>query len=172
MLRSPPVLPPALRGAGRPGAARHPARGARGQITWVGLLLLVLLVGGGYLAWVWGPVYVLHYEVKQVVRDYMNQAVRDRNDVQLVENMTRKLASLAQVDGVDAYGRPARLPAVALVPADVTWERNADARPPTLHVAFDYERTVTYPFLETTASRVLSVQLDNDLSTPDWGPAR
>ncbi len=171
MPHSPPDLPAAHRGAGRPGAAR-PARGARGAITWVGTLMLVVLVGGGYLAWVWGPVYVVHYEVKQVVRDFMNQAVHDKEDARLVEKMTRKLASLEQVDGVDALGRPARVPAVVVEPKDVTWDRDDDAQPPTLHVSFDYERTVTYPFLETTASKVMSVDLDNDLSRPDWGPAR
>ena len=39
-------------------------------------------------------------------------------------------------------------------------------------VAFDYERSVTYPFLETRATKVFTVDLDNELSVPDWGPAR
>lgn len=134
--------------------------------------MLLGLVGGGYLAWVWGPVYVVHYEVKQVVRDFMNQAVHDKNDSHLVDRMTKKLASLEQVDGFDARGRPARVPAVMVEPKDVTWERTDDAQPPMLHVAFDYERTVTYPFIETTASKVMSVDLENDLTRPDWGPAR
>lgn len=157
-------------GAGRPRAARP--LGARGEVTWVGLLLLVLLVGAGYLAWVWVPVYVVHYQVKQVVRDYMNQAVHDRNDSDLVTRMTRKIASLAQVDGVDAYGAPARVPAVELEPAQVTWERDATRSPPMLHVAFEYERSVTYPFLETKATKVFTVDLENDISVPDWGSAR
>jgi hypothetical protein len=141
-------------------------------VTWVGLLLLVLLVGGGYLAWVWVPPYLLHFEVKQVVHDYMNRAVHERNDTQLVANMTAKIAALAQVDGFDAFGRPARVPAVVVDPSSVTWERDADASPPTLHVAFEYEMAVTYPFLETRASRVFTVDLENDLTRPDWGPAR
>ncbi len=175
MRRPSSVLATAHRGAGRPGAARRAgpeARGERGEVTWVGALLLLLVVGGGYLAWVWGPAYVLLYEVKQVVRDYMNQAVHDRNDAELVANMTKKLATLAEVDGLDAYGRPARVPAVAVDPRDVTWERDADAHPPRLHVAFAYERSVTYPFIERTATKVFAVELENDLSLPDWGPAR
>ena len=177
-MRGPSFSPaPAHSGAGRSRAARplraRPARaGERGEVTWVGLLLLVLLLGAGYLAWVWVPVYVVHYEVKQVVRDYMNQAVRDREDAELVVKMTRKIASLAQVDGVDARGAPARVPAVAIEPAQVTWERDAARSPPMLHVAFEYERSVTYPFLETQATKVFTVDLENDLTLPDWGPAR
>ncbi len=141
-------------------------------MTWVGLLLLVLLLGAGYLAWVWVPVYAVHYEVKQVVRDYMNQAIHNPNDGQLVANMTQKIATLAEVDGVNQYGQPARVPAIELSPDRITWERDVDHSPPTLHVAFDYERSITYPLLETRATKVFRVDLDNDLTVPDWGPAR
>jgi len=174
MPRSSLVPAPGCRGAGcrRAGPPRPARAGERGQVTWVGLLLLVLVLGAGYLAWVWGPVYVVHYEVKQVVRDYMNQAIHDRNDAQLVAKMTAKIASLAEVDGVDAYGQPARVPAIDLARAGITWQRDAGHNPPTLRVAFDYERSVTYPLLETRATKVFTVDLENDLSVPNWGPAR
>ena len=54
--------------------------GERGGVSWVSALLLLGLVTAGYLLSVWGPVYVVHYEVKQVVRDYANQAVKNTND--------------------------------------------------------------------------------------------
>lgn len=155
----------------RRGSAGSPRRGERGGISWVGLLLLGSLATAAYLAWVWVPVYVVHYEVKQVVRDYMNRAIRNKNDAQLVAHMVHKLATLDEVDGVDEYGEAALVPAVVVDPRSVTWERDG-GEPPTLHVAFDYERTVTYPILERPASRVLSIDLETDLTVPDWGPGR
>jgi hypothetical protein len=133
--------------------------------------MLAAVVSAAYLAWVWIPVYVVHYEVKQVVREYMNQAVRNRDDAKLVERMVHKLATLDRVDGVDEYGDAALVPAVVVDPRSVTWEREGDD-PPMLHVAFEYERTVTYPILERPASRVLAVDLETDLTIPDWGPGR
>jgi hypothetical protein len=41
-----------------------------------------------------------------------------------------------------------------------------------LHVAFDYERSVTYPFLGRTGTKVFTVDVESDLSRPDWGPER
>ncbi|WP_242339073.1 MULTISPECIES: hypothetical protein [Anaeromyxobacter] len=169
----PPVDPARAHGAPRPRDARSgPRRAERGAVSWVTLVLLAGLGGGAYWLWVWGPVYVVHYEVKQVVHEYINQAVRNPRDAELVRNMVHKLETLAKVDGVDAYGGPARVPAVVVDPADVTWERDANAAPPTLHVAFQYERSVTYPFLDRTGTRVFTVDVDGDLSRPNWGPER
>jgi hypothetical protein len=172
-MRRPPFDLARAPGALRPAGASVSRRaGERGEVTWVGLVLLVALVAGVYLGWVWGPVYFVHYEVKQVVREYMNQAVRNPNDAELVDRMVRKLESVARDDGVDEYGDPARVPAVVVDADSVTWEREAGANPPMLHVSFEYERTVTYPLLGTTGSKVFSVDLENDLTKPDWGPAR
>ena len=41
-----------------------------------------------------------------------------------------------------------------------------------LHVAFDYQHEVTYPFLERKATKVMSVDLSNDLTVPHWGVTR
>jgi hypothetical protein len=138
----------------------------------VTLLLLVVVLGGGYLAWVWVPVYFENYAVKQVVRDYMNQAIKDRDDERLRHNMVLKIRSLSQVDGVDAYGQPVRVPAVALEDRDVTWERDSASQPPMLRVSFEYAREVAYPVLDRTSTKVFVVDLWNDLTIPDWGPAR
>lgn len=154
--------------SGRPRLARAP----RGQITWVTLVLLVLLGASGYLGWVWGPVYFENYAVKQVVRDYMNRAIRDRDDATLRRNMVHKIRSLSQVDAVDPHGRPVRLPAVALEERDVSWERDAQSQPPMLRVSFEYVREVPLPLLDRTATKVFLVELSNDLAPADWGPAR
>jgi hypothetical protein len=147
-------------------------RSERGQVSWVTLLLLGIVGGGAYLAWSWGPVYIVHFEVKQVVRDYMNQAIKDPNDASLKERLVENLRRVAQREGVDRFGRPARVPVVDLRPDDVTWERDASASPPMLHVAFDYEHEITYPLLERQASKVMSIDLTNDLTIPTWGITR
>jgi hypothetical protein len=148
------------------------ARAQRGAITWVTLLLVVAASVSGYLLWVWAPIYYENFAVKQVVRDYMNQAIKNPNDELLRRYMVAKIRSLVQVEGVDGFGRPARVPAIPLEERDVTWERDRSTQPPMLHVSFDYTREVTLPLLDRTASKVFTVDLSNDLTIPDWGPAR
>lgn len=156
----------------RPTSWTAAVRPARGAITWVTALMLVALIGGGYLAWTWVPVYFVNYEVKQVVRDYMHQAIKDPNDAALVEKMVSKLATLDKLHVVNEDGSPGRIPAVQVAAVDVTWERDADATPPTIHVAFQYSRPVPYPLLDRWTETTLVIDLTEDLERPDWGPAR
>jgi hypothetical protein len=148
------------------------ARAQRGAITWVTLLLVAAAVAAGYMLWVWAPVYYENYAVRQVVRDYMNQALKNPNDEQLRRYMVAKIRSLAQIESVDRYGRPAHVPAIPIEERDVTWERDTSSQPPMLHVSFDYARQVDLPWLDRTATKVFTVDLSNDLTIPDWGPAR
>lgn len=147
-------------------------RGPRGQITWVTALLLAAVAGGGYLAWVWVPVYVVAFEARQVVRDYIHQAVKDPDDAGLRERMVQRLRLLDAAEVVGEDGAPVRVPAVDVAAQDVTWERNREVRPPTLRVAFDYTRVVAYPWLDRRAEKVFTIDLTEDVSIPDWGPAR
>ena len=140
----------------------------RGSISWVTLLLLTTLVVGSYLAVVWVPVYLVHHEVKRVVRNYVNLAVKDRNDEALVVDMCRKLRSLDEVQVVDQDGDLVKAPAVDVTPQDVTWERDTTTTPPTLHVAFEYVRVVRYPFLDRTEEKVLSVDYTDEIGIPQW----
>jgi hypothetical protein len=155
-----------------PASPGKSSRGERGGISWVTLLLIAAVTGGGYLGWVWLPVWFELYTVKAVVRDYMNQAVKNSDDETLRHDMVVKIRSLATVEGVDANGQPTRVPAVPLEERAVQWERNAAAQPPTVHVSFQYERRVLYPLLDRAEVRVLDVDLTGDLTRPDWGPAR
>jgi hypothetical protein len=133
-------------------------------------VLLAALVGGGYMGWVWLPLWFDHYTVKQVVADYMNQAVKNRDDAQLRRDMVAKLQSLGQVDGVDASGNPVKVPAIAVEEQAVTWERDPAGR--SLRVAFQYERRVVYPIIDRESLTVFALDRTGDLSPPDWGPAR
>src|SRR6266498_760323 len=154
-----------MSGSGTPG---KPRRAERGGVSWVTLLLLAIVVGGGYLGWVWMPLYFEHYTVQQVVRDYMNQAIKNPDDEGLRRNMVLKIRSLAQVDGVDQIGRPVRVPAIPLEERDVTWERNTSAQPATLRIAFDYERQVVYPLVDRVGMKVFEVDFTQDFSRVDW----
>ena len=158
-----------MSGSGSPG---KPRRAERGGVSWVTLLLLAFVVGGGYLGWVWMPLYFEHYTVKQVVRDYMNQAIKDPDDEALRRNMVLKIRSLEKLAPTDAPGRAESVPAVSLEERQVTWERNASAQPPTLHVAFQYDRQVVYPILHRTEVKAFEVDLTGELTRADWGPAR
>jgi hypothetical protein len=125
-----------------------------------------------YLAWVWVPVYVVHYETKQVARDYINQAVKDPDDASLVQRMTAKLAVLDETYSTDEHGKRVRVPTVVVEPSEVTWERKGDTDPPTLHVAFSYRRNIELPFLNRWVEREFTVDLTEEISRPNWGPAR
>jgi hypothetical protein len=151
-------------------ASRRPLE--RGGFSWVTVLMVTGLAGAFYLGWVWVPVYVVHYEVKQVVRDFANQAVRNKNDQVLVQRMCDKLRSLETTQGEDQWGRPAAVPLVDLAPDEVTWERDAGARPPMLRVAFDYVRTVTWPLLDRTDEITMSVEHEQDIEPPTWGTSK
>jgi hypothetical protein len=148
-------------------ASRRPLE--RGQFSWVSLLLLVAFVSTAYLAVVWVPIYILHYEVKQTVRDYMNRAVKNRDDEALVSQMCLRLASLDTTVEVGEDGQKTSSPTVVVEPADVTWERDAPSTPRTLRVAFDYVRVVKYPLIDRSEERVMSIDFTEDISIPVWG---
>ncbi len=148
-------------------ARTKPSLPAPRGAAWVGLLLLVALVVGGYLGWVWAPVYLTHYEAKQVVRRFGNEAVHDRRDGELLERMVASLRALQQVETVGEDGRARRRPAIDVQPGDVLWQR---LEPSSLRVAFDYEREVVYPFLDRTVEHPMTVDLTMDVALPQWGP--
>jgi hypothetical protein len=128
------------------------------------------VAAGGYWCWVWFPIYSDHYTVKQVVNDFMNQAVKNPDDATLRQDMVKKLASLVRVQTVDDRGQRVTVPAIVVDERAVIWERDRDAK--LLHVAFEYERQVEYPFLDRSAVKTFTVDRTGDLTVPDWGPQR
>ena len=145
-------------------------RRERGAASWVTILMILGIAAGAYAAVVFVPVWVLHYEVKQVVRDYGNQAIKNKDDAALIDAMVHKIRTLEQVDGVDEAGRKARVPVVDIRKQDVTWERSTD--PLVLHVEFEYPRVLELPWLDRRIERVYRVNLIMDLKRADWGPTR
>lgn len=144
-------------------------RSARGQITWVTLVLLVAVVGGGYLAWAWVPVYYRNVEAKQVVRAYVNRAIKDTNDQRLVAGLCGDLAKVDQVDLPGEDGTVAPAPAVDVSPDQVVWERDTGAQPATLHVRVEYDAPVRYPFLDRVDRKTFVIELSEELVVPSWG---
>lgn len=152
---------------------RPPVRpGERGAVTWVTVLFLALLAGAAYLLAVYGPLWIVQYEAKQVVRDYGNQAVKNPRDDELLEHMCQKLQALDTVEVPGADGNLERRPAVDVHPQDVTWERDTSEGPPHLHVAFEYRRDLHFPLLDRWKEVNMQVDLTMDLSRADWGPSR
>jgi len=142
----------------------------RGTASWVTLVMILGIAAGAYAAVVFVPVWVLNYEVKQVVRDYGNQAIKNSDDAVLLDGMLKKIRTLQQVDGIDEAGRKVVVPVIDVQKQDVTWERSAD--PLSLHVEFEYPRVLELPWLERTIERTYRVNLTMDLKRADWGPAR
>jgi len=153
-------------------ARRLQLRRERGAITWVTALVLLVLAGAAYLAVVWIPVYFVHYEAKQVVRDFGNQAVKNPRDAELVAAMCEKLRVLHQVEVPGEDGRLQRRPAVEVIPQEVVWERDSSGAEPTLHVAFSYRRDVRYPLIDRWTEVPMSVDLLMNVARADWGPSR
>ena len=144
----------------------------RGAASWVTLLLLLVVAGGVYAAVVFVPAAVLHYEVKQVVRDYGNQAIKNPDDERLIADMLTKIRSLKSEPGEDAAGRKGMVPVIDVDRRDIIWERNREATPPMLRVAFEYPRTLPLPWLDRGLERIYRVDLTMDQVRADWGPAR
>ena len=142
----------------------------RGTASWVTLVMILGIAAGAYAAVVFVPVWVLNYEVKQVVRDYGNQAIKNSDDAVLLDGMLKKIRTLQQVAGIDEAGRKVMVPVIDLQKQDVTWERSTD--PLSLHVEFEYPRVLELPWLERTIERTYRVNLTMDLKRADWGPAR
>jgi len=142
----------------------------RGTASWVTLVMVLGIAAGAYAAVVFVPVWVLNYEVKQVVRDYGNQAVKNQDDAVLLDGMVKKIRTLQQVDGFDEAGRKVMLPVIDIQKQDVTWERSAD--PLSLHVEFEYPRVLELPWLDRSIERTYRVNLTMDLKRADWGPVR
>ena len=140
----------------------------RGGISWVTLLLLVLLAAGGYLAVVWGPIFIVRYEAKVVTGEIANLAVHERDDARLVKLLCDKLGGLAQVKAPEADGSISEVRAVDVRPEDVTWERDASGTPRTLHVAFDYTTSVYYPIFDRFTEKTFTIDMVRDITPVKW----
>jgi hypothetical protein len=127
----------------------------RGAFTWVTFLMLLVLLAGGYLAVVWGPIYILRYEVGVVTGEFANRAVN-------------KLAALGQVKVQETDGTISEVRAVDLRPEDITWERKAETMPRSLRIAFEYTTSIHYPVIDRFSEKTFAIELERDISPVKW----
>jgi hypothetical protein len=146
----------------------RPRTHERGEISWVTLLLLVTVLGGGYLAVVWGPVYLVRYEAGLVTAEFANKAIHNPEDAGLVRELCARLARLDQVKAAGPDGTIVEVPAIDLRPADVTWERNTASTPPTIHVAFEYTTIVHYRWLDRFTEKTFAIEKSQDIQPAKW----
>lgn len=139
-----------------------------GEVSWVTLVLLASLLGGGYLAVVWVPVYTMRYEVGMVAAEFGNKAVHNRDDAALVIGLCARLAKLDQVKAPAPDGSIITVPAVDVRPEDVTWQRDTVAVPPTLHLAFEYTAVVHYPIFDRFTEKTFGIELFQDIQPVKW----
>ena len=151
-----------------PSASPRRRPSERGEITWVTLLLLLSLIAAGYLAVVWGPVYLVRYEAGVVAIEYANKSVHNFNDEELVAGLCSRLAALDQVKAPQPDGTIAMVPAVDVRPGDVTWVRNTTVVPPTIHVGFEYTTSVYYPLLDRFTERTFAIDRFQDIQPAKW----
>jgi hypothetical protein len=151
-----------------PSASPRQRSSERGEITWVTLLLLVLLVVAGYLGVVWVPVFILRYEAGMVTAEYANKAVHDHDDASLVKKLCDRLAKLDQVKAPESDGSISMVPAVDVRPGDVTWERDTASTPPMIHITFDYTTSVYYPLLDRFTEKTFTVDRVQDIQPVKW----
>jgi hypothetical protein len=151
-----------------PSASPRQRSSERGEITWVTAVLLLGLATAGYLAVVWGPVYIVRYEAGVLATEYANKAVHDRDDAQLVSGLCSRLGMLDQVKAPAADGSISMVPAVDVRPDDVTWVRDTSSTPPTVHVAFEYTTFVYYPVLDRFTEKTFTVDRFQDIQPARW----
>jgi hypothetical protein len=140
----------------------------RGAFTWVTFLMLLVLLAGGYLAVVWGPIYILRYEVGVVTGEFANRAVNNRDDAMLVRGLCDKLAALGQVKVQETDGTISEVRAVDLRPEDITWERKAETMPRSLRIAFEYTTSIHYPVIDRFSEKTFAIELERDISPVKW----
>jgi hypothetical protein len=151
-----------------PSASPRQRSRERGEFSWVSMLLLASLLGGGYLAVVWVPVYLVRYEAGVVTSEFANKAVHNHDDEALVQELVRRLAALDQVKAPRPDGSTGLVPAVDLKPSEITWVRDTAVSPPTIHVALEYTTSVYYPLMERFSERTFAIDRFQDIQPAKW----
>jgi hypothetical protein len=148
-------------------SAMQARRGERGEVSWVGLVLLLGAAAVVYAAFAWVPVYIRMQQVDEIVRGQVNLAVHEPDDARLVADLVRRIRALDTVEVETAEGRTERVARIDLSPRDVVWERNPEKR--NLHIAFSYSLEAEYPWIHRVQPYTVEVDRTADISLPDWG---
>ena len=142
------------------------ARRAERGLTWVSFLLLVLVVGGAYWAWVFGPAYIDNLAVKRICATGANLAYAERNDATVRTWLYNNIREQFAYEYMQANGMRAKGYKIEFEPSDVRLERIL--APPLIRIDVSYSRTIEMPILGGARTLVFNDHTEQDLSPVKW----
>lgn len=135
----------------------------RGAINFVNVFLVLLLVAGAYLAWIYIPPYVDFFGVRKAVRVACNRAYRDRSEDMVRDTVMREWADLKIQDDELEDGKITRKPTPFERVANVDVEFSKD--PPSVMINVHYTQHIVFPFLNKEKDLEFEYSHTEDLST-------
>lgn len=134
-----------------------------GGINFVKLFMLAGAVAAGYFAWVYVPLYLEHYAIRQAVRTGCNVAYAHREEeavAKVILNGFKEANIQNQELAADGtiISRPMDY-SEALFDISIT-----STRPPTVTVDLEYEQQIVLPFLNKPRTLVWTYSHTEDLS--------
>ena len=117
-------------------------RRPRGAVNLVSLTLLVAVVSGAYLAWIYIPLWLDDLDVREALAAGAGQLVAENTalDAAAIQKMVAIRLARVGTHWEEQDGKQVEVPGLALEPDDVQLERAHDGR--TGRVSVDYARKV------------------------------
>jgi hypothetical protein len=117
----------------------------RGAINFVQVFLVLLLIGGGYLAWVYGPLWIQYFGMRKAVRVACNAAYRDRSEDGVRDVIMREWKELNVQDGSleDGTIKMVATPFDRTQNIDITFAKD----PASVTVGIHYTQHIVFPFV-------------------------
>src|SRR5690349_8509157 len=119
----------------REGLMRHPS----GKISFGGLVLLILVVGGLYLGVMLIPVYADNFDVKEAVAVAFNRSPTSDDDM-LRKVIIERTSQVGTHWDTDKFDQDVLVPGLGLTDENITIERSTVS--PNVRIEVDYERRV------------------------------
>jgi len=138
-----------------------------GGASWITYLLLIAVVGGGYLLWAYAPVYLDNYAAGSRCEEVINATWRYQDEAKTGEAMRRKLAALAK-DTVEENGELIKVPAIDPEESDLVVEIDNSVVPPVMSIDVYYTRTVVLPLLKKARNKSFHVHCEITLEEASW----
>ncbi|MFE8599233.1 hypothetical protein [Archangium violaceum] len=114
---------------------RHPS----GKISFGGLVLLILVVGGLYLGVMLIPVYADNFDVKEAVAVAFNRSPTSDDDM-LRKVIIERTSQVGTHWDTDKFDQDVLVPGLGLTDENITIERSTVS--PNVRIEVDYERRV------------------------------
>lgn len=117
-------------------------RRLRGAVNLVNLTLLVAVVSGAYLAWIYVPLWLDDLDVREALAAGVGQLTAENSslDAAGIQKMVALRLSKVGSHWEEQDGKQIEVPGLGLEPDDVQIERGADGK--SGRVTVDYARTV------------------------------